>query len=41
MVIWSKAAKNKLHKAFYYISQDSSQNAEKIRDEIIDLTLTL
>lgn len=41
MVIWSKVAKVQLQKAFNYLSQDSLQNAEKIRDEIIDLTLSL
>ena len=41
MVIWSKAAKVQLQKAFNYISQDSLQNAEKIRDKIINLTLSL
>jgi len=41
MVIWSKNAKLQLQKAFDYISQDSVQNAEKVRDEIIDLTINL
>lgn len=41
MVIWSNAAKKQLQKAYQYISQDSNQNAEKIRDEIIDLTINL
>lgn len=30
-----------LQKAFNYISQHSPQNAEKVRDEIIDLTLKI
>jgi plasmid stabilization system protein ParE len=41
MVIWSKNAKVQLQKAFNYISQNSVQNAEKVRDEIIDLTIHL
>ncbi len=41
MVIWSKAAKIQLQKAFNYISLDSPQKAEKIRDQIIDLTISL
>lgn len=41
MVIWSKNAKVQLRKAFNYISQDSVQNAEKVRDEIIELALDL
>lgn len=41
MVIWSKTAKVQLQKAFNFISQDSLQNAEKIRDEIIDMTISL
>ncbi len=41
MVIWSNSAKVQLQKAFNYISQDSSQNAERITGEIIDLTISL
>lgn len=41
MVIWSKTAKAQLQKAFNFISRDSLQNAEKIRDEIIDITIDL
>lgn len=41
MVIWSKAAKVQLQKAFNFISNDSSQNAEKIINKIIDTTIGL
>ena len=41
MVIWSKAAKVQLQNAFNFISHDSLQNAEKIIDEIIDMTISL
>jgi len=41
MVIWSKAAKIQLQNAFIFISRDSLQNAEKIRDEIIDTSISL
>ena len=41
MVIWSKSAKMQLQKAFNFISRDSVQNAEKVRDEIIDRTIDL
>lgn len=36
MVIWSKAAKVQLRKAFNFIFTDSPQNAEKVITEIID-----
>jgi plasmid stabilization system protein ParE len=41
MVVWSKTAKTQLQKAFDYISQDSIQNAVKVKDAIIDLTIYL
>lgn len=41
MVIWSNPAKIQLQKAFNFISNDSVQNAEKIIDKIIDLTISL
>ena len=41
MVIWSKAAKMQLQKAFDFISTDSPQNAKKIVTKIIDITITL
>ena len=41
MVIWSKAAKVQLQKAFHFISHDSPQNAEKIINNIIDTTIGL
>ncbi|MFC0320635.1 MULTISPECIES: type II toxin-antitoxin system RelE/ParE family toxin [Olivibacter] len=41
VVIWSKQAQEELKKVFKKISLDSLQNAEKVRDTIIDLTLAL
>ena len=41
MVIWSKAAKVQLQKAFHFISNDSPQNAEKIINNIVDITIGL
>lgn len=41
MVIWSKAAKVQLQKAFNFIPNDSPQNAEKIINKIIDITIGL
>ena len=41
MVIWSKAARIQLQKAFAFISNDSPQNAEKVITEIIDTTIAL
>lgn len=40
-VVWSKRAKTALKKAYEYIQQDSPQNAAKVVEEIIDLTLSL
>lgn len=41
MVIWSKAAKTQLQKAYNYIVKDSLQNAQIVRDKIIELTIDL
>ncbi|MES2279521.1 MAG: type II toxin-antitoxin system RelE/ParE family toxin [Bacteroidota bacterium] len=41
VTIWSKRAKSELHKAYLYILFDSLQNAEMVRDDIIDLTIDL
>lgn len=41
VTIWSKQAKAKLQKAYKSIFQDSPLNAAKVRDEIIDDTISL
>ena len=41
VTFWSKRARIELQKAYEYIRDDSPQNAVKVRDEIIDLTLDL
>ena len=41
MVIWSKTAKAQLRKAYNYIVKDSLQNAQIVRDKIIELTIDL
>lgn len=41
VTVWSKRAKKDLQKAYLYILLDSLQNAEMIRDDIIDLTIDL
>lgn len=41
VTVWSKRAKIELIKAYEYIREDSPQNAAKVRDEIIDLTLDI
>ena len=41
VTVWSKRAAIELKKAYDYIREDSPQNAIKVRDEIIDLTLNL
>lgn len=41
VTIWSKRARTELQKAYLYILMESLQNAEKLRDEIIDLTIEL
>lgn len=41
VTVWSKKAKFQLQQAFNFIKQDSLQNAEKVRDEIINVTIDL
>lgn len=41
VTVWSKRAKIALIEAYEYIREDSPQNAAKVRDEIIDLTIDL
>lgn len=41
VTIWSKSARVELHKAYLYILLDSLQNAEMVRDDIIDATISL
>jgi addiction module RelE/StbE family toxin len=41
VVVWSKSAKAELKKAFDYIALDSLQNAQIVRDELIDATIEL
>jgi hypothetical protein len=41
VTVWSKQARTELQKAYLYIQLDSLQNAEMVRDEIIDLTIDL
>jgi len=41
VVIWSESAKAELKKAYEYIALDSLQNAQMVRDALIDLTLEL
>jgi len=41
VTVWSKRARSELQKAYLYIRLDSLQNAEMVRDEIIDLTIDL
>jgi len=41
VVVWSKSAKAELKKAFEYIALDSRQNAELVRDTLIDMTVDL
>jgi plasmid stabilization system protein ParE len=41
VTVWSKRAAAELQKAYKYIYQFSPQNAAKVRDEIIDMTLDL
>lgn len=40
VTIWSNGAKKQLQAAYDY-KKDSFQNAEKVRDEIIDLSIKL
>lgn len=39
VVAWSDSAKAELRKAFKYIALDSLQNAEIVRDSLINLTI--
>lgn len=41
VVVWSNSAKKELRKAYEYIALDSLQNAQLVRDTIIDLTIEL
>ena len=41
VTIWSNVAKHQLNTAFQFIKKDSLQNAIKVRDEIIETTITL
>jgi plasmid stabilization system protein ParE len=41
VVIWSNRAKTELKKAYKYIALDSLNNAQMVRDTIIDLTIAL
>ena len=41
VTVWSKRAKAELQKAYLYILLDSLQNAEMVRDDIIDLTIDI
>jgi len=41
VVVWSDSAKAALKKAYLYITLDSLQNAQMVRDELIDLTINL
>ena len=41
VVVWSNSAKAELKKAFEYIALDSLQNAQIVRDTLIDLTIDL
>ncbi|WP_367771824.1 type II toxin-antitoxin system RelE/ParE family toxin [Flavobacterium sp. WC2421] len=40
-VVWSKEAKDSLSKIYYYILEDSPQNAEMVLDKIIALAESL
>ena len=41
VTVWSKRARIELQKAYLYIKLDSVQNAEMLRDDLIDLTIDL
>ncbi|WP_353128386.1 type II toxin-antitoxin system RelE/ParE family toxin [Parapedobacter pyrenivorans] len=41
VTVWSKRAKKELTKAFEYISLESPQNARKVVETIVDITLAL
>jgi plasmid stabilization system protein ParE len=41
VIVWSNSAKTELKKAYDYIALDSLQNAQMVRDALIDLTIDL
>ncbi|MDB5029761.1 type II toxin-antitoxin system RelE/ParE family toxin [Mucilaginibacter sp.] len=41
VVVWSNSAKAELKKAFEYIALDSLQNAQMVRNTLVDLTINL
>jgi addiction module RelE/StbE family toxin len=41
VVVWSNSAKAELKKAFDYITLDSLQNAQMVKDTLISLTIDL
>ena len=41
VTVWSNQAKLQLQKAFNFIKENSLNNAEKVRDDIIDITINL
>jgi addiction module RelE/StbE family toxin len=41
VVVWSDSAKTELRKAFEYIALDSLQNAQMVKDTLIDPTIEL
>lgn len=41
VTIWSLKAQMQLRKAFEYIYKDSPKNAQKVKDEIIELSISL
>lgn len=41
VTVWSKRASMELRMAYEYILQDSPQNAEKVRNEILETTIKL
>jgi len=41
VTVWSKRAIAELRKAYLYIQMDSVQNAEIVRDDIVDQTIDL
>ena len=41
VVVWSNSAKAELKKVYEYIGLDSLQNAQMVRDTLVDLTIDL
>jgi plasmid stabilization system protein ParE len=41
VVVWSRSAQSQLKLAYNYIKEESHQNAKKVTDEIIDITISL